>query len=360
MKNRMQGKKRMRGLRRLIALIAMAACLAASFAGCGSAGLKVGSGKRIIRIAHSQSETHPEHIGLLAFKEYIEENLGDKYEVQIFPNELLGDQKKAIELTQTGAIDFVVVGTPNIETVADIYEIFSMPYLFSSKEAYFATMNDTEYIRENVFNATDDAGFEVLTWYNAGLRSFYATKEINTPEDMKGLKIRVQQSPASIAMVKAFGAAATPMSFGEVYTAIQQGVIDGAENNELALTNNKHGEVAKYYSRTNHQMIPDVLVGNLKFLQGLSDEEKEIFQAAADLSTEVELKEWDKQVEEATEYAINEQGVTFIDVDMDLFREKVLPLHEEMLEEMLEENESIRDFYDHIQEINAQYSGSEE
>lgn len=106
------------------------------------------SEKRIVRIAHSQSETHPEHLGLLKFKEYIEENLGDKYEVQIYPNELLGGQTKVIELTQTGAIDFVVVGTPNLENFADVYEVFSMPYLFTSEEAYHSVMNDVDYMQE--------------------------------------------------------------------------------------------------------------------------------------------------------------------------------------------------------------------
>ena len=109
----------------------------------------------------------------------------------------------------------------------------------------------------------------MVTWYNAGTRNFYAKTPINTPDDLKGKKIRVQQSPASVAMANAFGAAAAPMGFGEVYTAIQQGVIDGAENNELALTNNKHGEVAKYYTYNKHQMVPDMLVANLKFLKQL-------------------------------------------------------------------------------------------
>ena len=196
-------------------------------AGCSSdGGTAFTGGKRIIRISHAQSETHPEHIGL---------NLGDKYEVEIYPNELLGAAQKAIELTQTGAIDFVVAGTANLETFADVYEVFSMPYLFTSEEAYHATMEDTDYM-ENIYSSTDEAGFRVLTWYNAGTRNIYATTPIETPEDLEGLKIRVQQSPASVSMIEAFGAAASPMSFGEVYTAIQQGVIDGAENNELALT----------------------------------------------------------------------------------------------------------------------------
>ncbi len=307
-------------------------------------------GKRIIRISHAQSETHPEHLGLLKFKEYVEANLGNKYEVQIFPNELLGSAQKAIELTQTGAIDFVVAGTANLETFADVYEIFSMPYLFTSEEAYHAVMNDTDYM-ENVYDSTDEAGFRVMTWYNAGTRNFYATTPIYTPDDLKGLKIRVQQSPASVKMVQAFGAAATPLSFGDVYTAIQQHVIDGAENNELALTNNKHGEVAKYFSYTKHQMVPDMLVGNLKFLNSLSDEELAVFKEAARLSTKEELSCWDDQVEEAKQIAENDMGVTFIDVDISEFSNKVSNVQQEMLDA----NPDIQDLYDHIQAINAEY-----
>lgn len=343
----------METLKRMIkkaAALLLTAAMAVSLTGCGS----LTSGKRIIRISHAQSETHPEHLGLLAFKEYVEERLGDKYEVQIFPNEILGSAQKAIELTQTGAIDFVVAGTANLETFADVYEIFSMPYLFDSEDVYKSVMEDSDYM-EQIYESTDEAGFRVVTWYNAGTRNFYAKTPIRTPEDLKGKKIRVQQSPASVAMVNAFGAAAAPMGFGEVYTAIQQGVIDGAENNELALTNNKHGEVAKYYSYNKHQMVPDMLVANLKFLEGLSPEEYQIFREAAALSTEVELEEWDKSIEEAKRIAADDMGVEFIDVDVDEFKEKVLPLHQTMLND----NPKIRDFYSHISEVNAQAKGGE-
>ena len=333
-----------------LAALALGTAGAASLSGCGS----LTGGKRIIRISHAQSETHPEHLGLLAFKEYVEEKLGDKYEVQIFPNELLGSAQKAIELTQTGAIDFVVAGTANLETFADVYEIFSMPYLFDSEEVYKSVMQDTDYM-EKVYESTDEAGFRVVTWYNAGTRNFYGKTPIKTPEDLKGKKIRVQQSPASVEMVKAFGAAAAPMGFGEVYTAIQQGVIDGAENNELALTNNKHGEVAKYYSYNKHQMVPDMLVANLKFLNSLSPEDYQIFKEAAALSTEVEMVEWDKSIEEAKKIAAEEMGVEFINVDVEAFKEKVLPLHETMLQE----NDKIRDLYDHIQAANEQAKGGQ-
>ena len=336
-------------MKKLTAL-AFGIAVAVSLTGCGS----LTGGKRIIRVSHAQSETHPEHLGLLAFKEYVEEKLGDKYEVQIFPNELLGSAQKAIELTQTGAIDFVVAGTANLETFADVYEIFSMPYLFDSEEVYKSVMQDTEYM-ENVYASTDEAGFRVVTWYNAGTRNFYGKSPIRTPEDLKGKKIRVQQSPASVEMVKAFGAAAAPMGFGEVYTAIQQGVIDGAENNELALTNTKHGEVAKYYSYNKHQMVPDMLVANLKFLNSLSPEDYQVFKEAAALSTEVEMEEWDKSIEEAKKIATDEMGVEFIDVDVEAFKEKVLPLHESMLQE----NEKIRDLYDHIQAANEKAKGGQ-
>ena len=336
-------------MKKLTAL-AFGIAVAVSLTGCGS----LTGGKRIIRVSHAQSETHPEHLGLLAFKEYVEEKLGDKYEVQIFPNELLGSAQKAIELTQTGAIDFVVAGTANLETFADVYEIFSMPYLFDSEEVYKSVMQDTEYM-ENVYASTDEAGFRVVTWYNAGTRNFYGKSPIRTPEDLKGKKIRVQQSPASVEMVKAFGAAAAPMGFGEVYTAIQQGVIDGAENNELALTNNKHGEVAKYYSYNKHQMVPDMLVANLKFLNSLSPEDYQVFKEAAALSTEVEMEEWDKSIEEAKKIATDEMGVEFIDVDVEAFKEKVLPLHESMFQE----NEKIRDLYDHIQAANEKAKGGQ-
>ena len=345
----------MRYLKRIVAVV-LSVSMLIGCVGCGASSNTeskqegTSSKKRIIRIAHSQAETHPEHIGLLKFKEYVEEELGDKYEVQIFPNELLGSQTKAIELTQTGAIDFVLVGTPNLENFAKVYEIFSMPYLFTSEEAYHAAMNDEAYMKK-IYESTDDTGLRVITWYNVGTRNFYAKKEIKTPDDLKGLKIRVQQSPASVNMANAFGAAASPMSFGEVYTAIQQGVIDGAENNELALTSNKHGEVAKYFSYNKHQMVPDVLVANLKFLNGLSKEDRAVFEKAAKISTQVEQEEWDKQVEEAKEYAQKEMGVKFLDVDVQLFRKKVLGVQKQMLKD----NESIRDSYKHFQTFNKKY-----
>ena len=247
-------------LMKKLAIAAVAGAVMVSASGCSL----VSSGKRIIRVSHAQSETHPEHLGMLAFKEYVEEHLGDKYEVQIFPNEILGSAQKAIELTQTGAIDFVIAGTANLETFADVYEIFSMPYLFDSEEVYRSVMEDTDYM-ENIYKSTDEAGFRVVTWYNAGTRNFYAKTPINTPDDLKGKKIRCTAKPGQRGHGQCLRRCRCSYGIRRGIYSIQQGVIDGAENNELALTNNKHGEVAKYYTYNKHQMVPDMLVANLKF-----------------------------------------------------------------------------------------------
>lgn len=313
-----------------------------------STGCSAVNDKRIVRIAHSQSESHPDHLGLCEFERYVEEKLGDKFDVQIYPNELLGASVRAIELTQTGAIDFVVCSTGNLETFDDIYSVFSIPYLFDSTEAYYKAMEDSE-LRNMIYKSTESSGFEAVTWFDAGTRNFYTTKPVKIPDDLKGMKLRVQQSPSNVNMVKAFGAAAAPMSFGEVYTAIQQGVIDGAENNELALTNNKHGEVAKYYIYDQHQMVPDMLIGNSKFLKSLTDDEKAVFNEAAKLATEVERKEWLVQVDEAKKQA-SEMGVEFSEIDVELFKEKVKSLQKQMVEE----NVKLKPVYDRIQVINKE------
>ena len=306
-----------------------------------------GEDKRIIRISHNQAQDHPTNIGLLAFEEFIESKLGDKYDVKVFPNELLGSQVNTVELTQTGAIDFAVASNAILESFDNIYQIFNLPYLFDSAEHYHAVMDNKDII-EPIFTSTEKSGFEAVTWLDAGTRNFYTVKKpVNTPDDLKGLKIRVQQSASNIRMMELFGGAATPMGFGEVYTALQQSVIDGAENNELALTSNKHGEVAKYYSYNMHQMGPDILIGNLKFLNGLSPEEREIFNEGFVLISKVQREAWGKSVEKAKLQAEKDMKVQFIYPDVALFKEKVLPLHNEVLEA----TPKLKPIYDEIQRI---------
>ena len=322
--------KRSKGLIVKSLIVAMVSTFTLNFAGCGtsSTSAEESSAKRVVRIAHAQNENHPEHQALVKLKEYVEEQTNNEIEVQIFPNELLGAQTQTVELAQTGAVDIALVGLGVLEAFNDAYTVFNLPYMMDSVEHYHAVMND-ENIIGPVFEATESSGFVGLTWFDAGVRNIYTVnKPIMEPDDLKGLKIRVQTSPTNVKMLQALGASPTPMSFGEVYTGLQQGVIDGAENNELALVNNKHGEVAKAYSYNMHAMLPDILVISTSLLDRLTDEEEQIFRDAAALATEWEVQEWESSAEEAKEKA-TEMGVEFYYPDIKPFQDKMVDLHAE-------------------------------
>ena len=317
--------------------------LAASLSGCSS------GEKRIVRIGHNQATDHPTNVALLAFEEYIEGELGDRYEVEVYPSELLGSQTDMVQLTQTGAIDFCVASNSILETFSTDYTLFNLPYLFVSSEAYHQAMDDPE-ITGPIFESTRQAGFQAVTWIDAGTRNFYTVNTpIESPADLKGLKIRVQQSPTNVAMMSLLGGSATPMGFGEVYTALQSKVIDGAENNELALTSNGHGDVCKYYSYDMHQMIPDILIGNCGFLEGLSPEERAVFEEGFRLVNAVERREWGKAVEAARDRAVNQQGVTFLYPEVQPFQDICTPMHQDLLEKYPD----LAPIYEGIQDWNA-------
>lgn len=338
---------------RAAALALVSLLLLGTMTGCGSS--SSGGDKQIIRIGHNQSTNHPTHIALQAFEEFIESELGDKYDVEVFPSELLGSQNEMVQLTQTGAINFCVASNSLLETFSDNYTLFNLPYLFVSSEAYHASMDD-ENITGPIFESTKQAGFTAVTWLDAGTRNFYTVdKPIETVEDLKGLKIRVQQSPTNIEMMDRLGGSATPMGFGDVYTSLQANIIDGAENNELALTDNGHGDVCKYYSYSMHQMIPDILIGSNDFLDGLSDDERAIFEEGFELANQVQREKWVKAVEESKDRAQNEQGVQFNYPDIEPFREACLPMHDDMLEKYPD----LVPIYDAIQAYNEQYPADE-
>ena len=334
--------------RKMAIMLCIILACTALFVGCENV-----QQKRIIRIGHNQSTNHPTHIALVAFQEYINEHLGDKYVVEVYPNELLGSQTDMVQLTQTGAIDYCVASNAILETFSKNYEIFNLPYLFASTEAYHHAMDDEE-LTEPIFEATEKAGFVAVTWLDAGTRNFYTLdKPIEQPSDLKGLKIRVQQSPTNIEMMRLLGGSATPMGFGEVYTALQSNIIDGAENNEMALTDNGHGDVCKYYSYDMHQMVPDILIGNDAFLEELSDEEERIFEEGYELLNQVQRQEWVKAVANAKEKAQTEQKVQFVYPDQAPFKEACMPLHESVLAN----NPAIQPIYKKIQEYNRKYPG---
>lgn len=336
----------MRIWKKYAALLCACMLVGALLTGCGSA-----DERKIIRIGHNQSTNHPTHIALVAFQEYIAENLGDKYVVEIYPSELLGSQTDMVQLTQTGAIDYCVASNAILETFSKNYELFNLPYLFASTEAYHSAMDD-EAITDPIFESTKKAGFTAVTWLDAGTRNFYTVDTpINSPADLKGLKIRVQQSPTNIEMMRLLGGSATPMGFGEVYTSLQSNIIDGAENNEMALTDNGHGDVCKFYSYDMHQMVPDILIGNNVLIEKMSEEDRVIFEAGYDLINQVQREEWVKAVEKAKDKAENEQGVQFIYPDQAPFVEACVPLHTSVLAN----NPDIQPMYDAIQVYNEQY-----
>lgn len=331
---------------RTLALVLSIGLLAALLTGCGSSD---GEDKRIIRIGHNQATDHPTHLGLVAFEEFIESKLGDKYDVEVYPSELLGSQNEMVQLTQTGAIDFVVASNSILETFSNNYSIFNLPYLFASAEAYHAAMDDPSVV-DPIFESTTQAGIKAVTWLDAGTRNFYTVdKPIESPEDLKGLKIRVQQSPTNVQMMSLLGGSATPMGFGEVYTALQSKVIDGAENNELALTSNGHGDVCKHYSYDMHQMIPDIVLGNIAFLEGLSAEETAIFEEGFKIINSVQRENWTIAVEAAKDRAANEQKVNFYYPDTKPFQDICTPMHQDLIDQY----PILQPVYDLIMEHNA-------
>lgn len=332
---------------RALSLTLLGAVLLGVLPGCGAAADE----RQIVRIGHNQSTGHPTHIALTAFEAFIEERLGDKYNVEVYPSELLGSQNEMVQLTQTGAINFCVASNSLLETFSENYSIFNLPYLFASSEAYHAAMDD-ENVTGPIFSSTKQAGFEAVTWLDAGTRNFYTVSApIESPADLKGLKIRTQQSPTNVEMMRLLGGSATPMGFGEVYTALQSKVIDGAENNEMALTDNGHGDVCKYYSYDMHQMIPDILIGNLAFLDSLNEQERAVFEEGFALVNRVEREEWSLAVENAKRKAQDEQGVQFYYPDTAPFQQACAPLHQSMLAG----NPALIPTYEAIEAYNAQH-----
>lgn len=315
--------------------------LSSALTGCATTE-ESGDKPLVLRVAHVQGDDHPQHLAMVEFEKYVEANTDGKIDIQIFPNELLGPQRQSIELAQTGAVDIVVASVGLLESFESRYTVFNLPYLFDDRDHFFDVMGDDS-ITGPIYEATKQSGFVGLTWFDAGTRNMYTVdKPVLTPDDMKGLKIRVQQSPVNLALIEALGGAPTPMSFGEVYTALQQSVIDGAENNELALINNKHGEVTKYYSYTQHGIIPDIVIMSSKSLERLTEEQRKVVYEAAEIANKFEVEEWAKTTATAKDQAM-EMGVEFNEVDLALFQEKVLPVHDKFLT-----TPELKDIYEQI------------
>lgn len=283
----------------------------------------------VIRIAYNQATTHPHYQALERAGEKFSQATDGRYQFQIYPNEVLGDQRATIELIQNGAIQMAIVNNATVENYNKEFALLGLPYIFDSEEHQKEVL--TSGILDTLFASTREQGFQIMAAYTAGSRNVYAKKPIEKPEDLKGMKIRVMESPSMIRMMEYMGGIGTPMSQGEVYTAIQQGVIDGGENNEITYSDLKHYEVAPVFSKTQHIMVPDLVIAESAYLERMEPEDRALLTSILQESIEDEFEIWDSQVEETKE-GLAKKGVTFVDVDIAPFQENCLKLHEESVE----------------------------
>ncbi|UOQ45572.1 TRAP transporter substrate-binding protein [Halobacillus salinarum] len=295
--------------------------------GCGNSSGGESGGSKQLKLAHNLSEDHPVNKALEKFAEEVKEKTNGEVTVKIYPNGVLGSEKEVLEQLQSGAVDMTKVSAGALESFSKEYSVFSLPYIFESKDHYRKVMESD--VVKDIYQSTKDKGFIGLTYFDSGARSFY-TKDtpIKTPDDLKGLKIRVMDSPTAIEMVKLMGGTPTPMPYGEIYTALQQGVVDGAESNPTALTTGKHGEVAKAFSKNEHTMIPDIAVISQKTWDGLTEDQQKAFEEAAADATKYHTEIWNKAIDDAVKEA-EDMGVKFYDVDKQPFIDAVQPMYKE-------------------------------
>ncbi|SFL52933.1 tripartite ATP-independent transporter solute receptor, DctP family [Gracilibacillus orientalis] len=280
-----------------------------------------------LRLAHNLSEDHPIHQALTTFVDSVEEKTDGSITFKIFPNGVLGSESDVLEQVQNGSVDMTKVSAGALESFSDEYAVFSIPYIFTSDTHYRNVMESD--VVEEIYQSTEDKGFVGISYFDSGARSFYTVDTpIKTPEDLQGLNVRVMDSQTAIDMVDLLGGTPTPLGYNEIYTSLQQGVIDGAESNPTALTTGQHGEVAKNFSYSEHTNIPDILVVSTDLWNSLSDEEREIFKEAADETRKEHTELWNQAIEESVSEA-KEMGVEFNEVDKEPFIELVQPLHEE-------------------------------
>jgi tripartite ATP-independent transporter DctP family solute receptor len=286
-----------------------------------------GAVSRHLILAHAMMVDHPVHFGMERFAEEVHRLSAGKIKVSIYPNGQLGSVKDLLELVQLGGVSMTMGSSLSVEAFSPLVGILNLPFLYRDKQHYFEVLDSA--IGEELLEAPVEKRIRGLAYYDAGDRSFYANRPIRSPADLKGLKLRVMENATAIRMVKLLGGSPTPMPYGEVYTALQQGVIDGAENNITALTVNRHGEVSKFYSKNEHIFAPDILIISEQVWAGLTDEERRWVRAAADASKLHQRSVWQEREEAYEKEAREVLRVNFIHPDKEPFRKAVEVLHQE-------------------------------
>ncbi len=283
----------------------------------------------VLRLGHGLDSSHPVHVGMERMAELVSQKSDGSMRIDIYPNEQLGTERETLELLQIGSLDITKVSAAVIESFTSVYSIFSVPFLFVNDEHMYSILDGP--IGRRILDASEPYRIIGLCYYDAGTRSFYTTnRPVHTPEDLQGLSIRVQESPSAIQMVNILGGSATPISWGELYTALQQGVVDGAENNPPSFYLSRHYEVSQYYSLNEHTAVPDILViSRHTWEQVLNEEQRAIIQEAALESVPYQRELWEEASEAALK-AVQEAGVEVIYPDRIPFMEASEPFYERM------------------------------
>ena len=264
------------------------------------------------------------HMGKL-----LEERSKGRIKINVFHSAQLGQEKDTIEQTRFGVIDMNRINMAPFNNLIPATNVPSLPFIFRSVEHMRKVMDGP--IGDNLLKEFEKHDLVGLAFYDSGSRSFYNSKRpINTPADMKGMKIRVQQSDMFVSLVSALGANATPMNFGEVYSGLQTGVIDGAENNWPSYESTKHYEVAKFYSQTEHSLSPEVLVMSKKSFDKLSAEDKALVRAAAKESVAKMRELWDAR-EKASEAKVKAGGAVVNAVEKQPFIDAMKPVYDKFV-----------------------------
>lgn len=291
-----------------------------SAAGGGPARSKV-----VLKLAHVLDQSHPVHTAMEFMAKRLSEKSGGSVELQIFPSGQLGSETESIEQVQRGALAMVKTSAAPMEGFVPEMALFGLPYLFRDEDHYWNVLNGS--LGKDLLAAGASVGLRGLCYYDSGSRSFYTIgKPIMTPEDLNGRKIRVMRSKTAMDMISTMGGAPTPIPFGELYTALQQGMVDGAENNPPSFYTSRHFEVAKEYSLDEHARIPDMVLFSQPIWEALTPEVQRWVQEAADESVEFQRKLWKEQTDEAIR-ELEKAGVKVQRPDLAPFQAKVAPMY---------------------------------
>ncbi|QXD14450.1 TRAP transporter substrate-binding protein [Rhodocaloribacter litoris] len=290
------------------------------------AGCSGRTGVRVIKLGHGLDPTHPVHRAMEYMGERLVELSGGTMRLQIYPSQQLGTERETLELLQIGSLGMTKVSSSVLEGFVPAFQVFGLPYLFRDDTHRFAVLDGP--VGQELLRRAEPFNLRGLAYYDAGSRSFYTKdRPVLTPADLAGLKIRTQESPVAIQMVRALGGSATPIAWGELYTALQQGIVDGAENNPPSFYLSRHYEVCRYYSLDEHTSVPDVLLISTLLWEDLTPQQQGWLQEAAQASAVYQRQLWQEAVEEALA-AVQEAGVEVFRPDKTPFVEAVAPLYE--------------------------------